>query len=270
MANGYSIGMTGGVMPNPMGVVGNTRSVTSTMGMTGGVMPAPLAPFLGNLPQSNSPVIVVSESTPNLMEIQNFPVVSRNGIFHIHQDPTTGQRYSMTDEFHMRIPDIVGGNVQNITDVINSKNIDDFYRFYSTGKFLPIDLQISDFISKVQEDRRERRIFENDVYSRNTYSILFPRYKNVIQRAYEQLSTTILNDQDINIGLTGGVMQRQVSLTENINYGNGTKVSTIINAPIFPTNTYVRSLPMTNTSVDVVSTPSRIENGPINTYYSKR
>jgi len=127
MANGYStmavpgavgmtrpsMGMTGGTMPNP-----------STMGMTGGAMPRPLAPFLSNLSLSNSPTIAVNESTPNLDRIQNFPVVSRNGVFHIHQDPATGQRYSMTDEFHSRIPEILSRRPNGSDTQSNLTSID--------------------------------------------------------------------------------------------------------------------------------------------------
>ena len=113
MANGYStMGVPGAVgMTRPsMGMTGGTMPNPSTMGMTGGTMPRPLAPFLSNLSLSNSPTIAVNESTPNLDRIQNFPVVSRNGVFHIHQDPATGQRYSMTDEFHEKIPQIILSN----------------------------------------------------------------------------------------------------------------------------------------------------------------
>lgn len=123
MANGYStMGVPGAVgMTRPsMGMTGGTIPNPSTMGMTGGTMTRPLAPFLSNLPLSNSPTIAVNESTPNLDRIQNFPVVSRNGVFHIHQDPATGQRYSMTDEFHARIPDIVSRNQSN--RLSNSRN----------------------------------------------------------------------------------------------------------------------------------------------------
>jgi hypothetical protein len=66
------------------------------------------------LPMSSALPIIVNESTPNLAEIQSFPVVVRNGGIHIHQDPVTGQRYRMTDEFHSRIPQILAGNSSTI------------------------------------------------------------------------------------------------------------------------------------------------------------
>ena len=125
MANGYStMGVPGAVgMTRPsMGMTGGTMPNPSTMGMTGGTMPRPLAPFLSNLSLSNSPTIAVNESTPNLDRIQNFPVVSRNGVFHIHQDPATGQRYSMTDEFHARIPEILSRTQTNTNTDVNRQN----------------------------------------------------------------------------------------------------------------------------------------------------
>jgi len=140
MANGYStMGVPGAVgMTRPsMGMTGGTMPNPSTMGMTGGTMPRPLAPFLSNLPLSNSPTIAVNESTPNLDRIQNFPVVSRNGVFHIHQDPATGQRYSMTDEFHTRIPEIVSrtGMNSNTKSISIDTLVDDLY-YVNTDIFL--------------------------------------------------------------------------------------------------------------------------------------
>lgn len=69
-------------------------------------------------------ITIVDETTPNLEMIQSFPVVSRDGNVHIHQDPNTGQMYQMTTEFHSRIPQIVAsqkmmtsrnGTIGNIT-----------------------------------------------------------------------------------------------------------------------------------------------------------
>ena len=88
MANGYSTGTT-------------TTNTVSSMGAQG-------------LPMSSALPIIVNESTPNLAEIQSFPVVVSGGGIHIHQDPVTGQRYRMTDEFHSRIPQILAGN-SNVT-----------------------------------------------------------------------------------------------------------------------------------------------------------
>jgi hypothetical protein len=85
------------VISNPM----TTINTVSSMGVQG-------------LPMSSALPIIVNESTPNLAEIQSFPVVVRNGGIHIHQDPVTGQRYRMTDEFHSRIPQILAGNSSTI------------------------------------------------------------------------------------------------------------------------------------------------------------
>ena len=86
MANGYSTSMSG-------------------MGITETAI----------VPQGVMNVIRVNETTPNLQLIQSFPVVSRNGNIHIHQDPFTGQMYEMTDEFHSMIPQIIGGNSSVMT-----------------------------------------------------------------------------------------------------------------------------------------------------------
>lgn len=48
-------------------------------------------------------VIFVTMETPNLQQIQLFPVVSRQGDVHIHRDPNTGQLYQMTDSIHQSI-----------------------------------------------------------------------------------------------------------------------------------------------------------------------
>lgn len=87
--------------------------------------------IMSNLPLSNAAIIMVDENTKNLESIQNFPVISGDGITHIHQDPVTGQRYSMTDEFHQRIPQILaarnieGTNNNSISSVlsINPNNL---------------------------------------------------------------------------------------------------------------------------------------------------
>jgi hypothetical protein len=78
------------VMPNPMTIT----TVVSSMGVQG-------------LPMSNALPIIVNENTPNLAEIQSFPVIVSGGGIHMHQDPVSGQRYRMSDDFHSRIPQIL-------------------------------------------------------------------------------------------------------------------------------------------------------------------
>lgn len=82
------------VMSNPIGITQNLTQISTTRDMT--------------LPMSSAMPINVTENTPNLEQIQSFPVTMRNpnGI-HFHQDPVTGQMYRMTSEFHSRIPDIL-------------------------------------------------------------------------------------------------------------------------------------------------------------------
>ena len=70
---------------------------------------------MAGIPQRSLSMILVDETTPNLEEIQSFPVIYRNGNVHIHQDPSTSQMYQMTDEFHSRIPQILAGSTSAMT-----------------------------------------------------------------------------------------------------------------------------------------------------------
>lgn len=85
MANGYSMSIMGVDLNNPI-----------------------------VMPQGVMDVIRVNENTPNLQLIQSFPVISRNGNVHIHRDPTNGQMYEMTDEFHSMIPQMVSNRNNQI------------------------------------------------------------------------------------------------------------------------------------------------------------
>ena len=97
MANGtygtpMTMGMTAGMGSQPMTTTGLQAGVVRNM----------------NLPLSRATPIQVTETTPNLEEIQGFPVAGRglDGT-HFHQDPVTGQMYQMSEEFHQRIPEIL-------------------------------------------------------------------------------------------------------------------------------------------------------------------
>ena len=70
---------------------------------------------MAGIPQRSLSMILVDETTPNLEEIQSFPVIYRNGNVHIHQDPSTSQMYQMTDEFHSRIPQILAERASAMT-----------------------------------------------------------------------------------------------------------------------------------------------------------
>jgi hypothetical protein len=91
-----TMGMTAGMGSQPMTTTGLQAGVVRNM----------------NLPLSRATPIQVTETTPNLEEIQNFPVAGRglDGT-HFNQDPVSGQMYVMTDEFHQRIPEILLNNV---------------------------------------------------------------------------------------------------------------------------------------------------------------
>lgn len=81
--------------------------------LTGTMQPA--TNQMAGIPQRSLSMILVDETTPNLEEIQSFPVIYRNGNVHIHQDPSTSQMYQMTDEFHSRIPQILAGSTSAMT-----------------------------------------------------------------------------------------------------------------------------------------------------------
>lgn len=85
MANGYSMNIMGVDLNNPI-----------------------------VMPQGVMDIIRVNENTPNLQLIQSFPVISRNGNVHIHRDPTNGQLYEMTDEFHSMIPQILNNQTNQV------------------------------------------------------------------------------------------------------------------------------------------------------------
>lgn len=97
MANGtygtpMTMGMTAGMGSQPMTTTGLQAGVVRNM----------------NLPLSRATPIQVTETTPNLEGIQNFPVAGRglDGT-HFHQDPVTGQMYQMSAALHDRIPQIL-------------------------------------------------------------------------------------------------------------------------------------------------------------------
>ena len=74
-----------------------------------------------NLPLSRATPIQVTETTPNLEEIQGFPVAGRglDGT-HFHQDPITGQMYVMSDELHQRIPQILQNRMSEPVGVLTT------------------------------------------------------------------------------------------------------------------------------------------------------
>lgn len=120
----YGTPMVSSTLPNPMGVTSaamNKPSGMSSQPMTTSGLQAGTVRNM-NLPLSRATPIQVTESTPNLEEIQNFPVAGRglDGT-HFHQDPVTGQMYVMSDELHQRIPEILKNRTlvqNNITQTV--------------------------------------------------------------------------------------------------------------------------------------------------------
>jgi len=95
---GTTTPMMSSTMPNPTGI-GMTPMMLQSQQMGSD-------PNM-SLPLSYEPMIRVTEDTPNLEEIQSFPVLKSNETMHLHQDPITGQRYGMANELHARIPEIL-------------------------------------------------------------------------------------------------------------------------------------------------------------------
>lgn len=79
-----------------------------------------------NLPMSSARPIEVDENTPNLEEIQGFPVAgtAADGT-HFHQDPVSGQMYRMSTDLHQRIPEIIRNRqTSNQEGLSNTATID--------------------------------------------------------------------------------------------------------------------------------------------------
>lgn len=115
--------MISSTMPNPMGVtsVGMNRAISMSQPMTTTGLQAGTVRNM-NLPLSRATPIQVTEITPNLEEIQNFPVAGRglDGT-HFHQDPVSGQMYVMTAEFHNRIPQILANRINMNSNVASAE-----------------------------------------------------------------------------------------------------------------------------------------------------
>jgi len=185
----------------------------------------------------------------------------------------------MTDEFHARIPEILSRriliNSTVVGNIINISNLSSFDNTYSTGKFLPIDLQIKDFLGRIAENELEKRIFENDIYSKNTYSETLPLYKNLIQRTYTTLFNEIpksilngtVNSESVNN--TSEVANNLKSMSPDVNYGNNVSTKVQQQYSGLPVNTVYRPVVMIDQQMIQSSVTSR-QNFPVNTYYKVR
>ena len=115
----YGTPMGSSIVPNPIGM--RTLPMTTT-GLQSGTTRNMSLPLALALP------IQVTETTPNLEAIQNFPVAGRglDGT-HFHQDPVTGQMYVMSDELHQRIPGIIASRNRVTTQLKNNETEQDIY-----------------------------------------------------------------------------------------------------------------------------------------------
>ncbi len=170
MPNPMTVPVMSTVMPNPM----TTTNTVSSMGAQG-------------LPMSNALPIIVNENTPNLAEIQSFPVIVSGGGIHMHQDPVSGQRYRMNDEFHSRIPQILADRQSSTTNGLNSmtesstEQVDSVILDYigssspsnsmtvsnNSMKNLQSEIDLSSNPSSVQSRRRNITINSNNRTSRS-------------------------------------------------------------------------------------------------------
>lgn len=187
MANGYSTNMSG-------------------MGITQTAI----------IPQGVMNVIRVNENTPNLQIIQSFPVVSRNGNVHIHQDPVTGQMYEMTDEFHSMIPQIVAGNSSvmtggvmpnfggNMTDSMTSINNTSTNKFEDISQF-PLEMSSSPnyIFAKILSLDFENKSYKNlnDYLSVNTQNTTALNGSQIIGSNVINYTTDVDINQNVNMGV---------------------------------------------------------------------
>lgn len=203
-----------------------------------------------SLPLSMNQPITVDENTPNLEQIQSFPVAGRTlDGSHFHQDPVTGQMYRMTDSFHDMIPQILanrmnaknltitipttnGNKTYNLKDVYNNfmvyvKNdnelVSQFYRFFRLDYLKDIEKQNKKSEKELIEINDEFYYTDNIdtvtndivIYSDGTYKLLGPSGLNLKSSPYttsfEGANTTI-NTFSVN----GGTPTRDISLSKYV------------------------------------------------------
>lgn len=138
----YGTPMVSNVMPNPMGTPMMSTVMPNPMStpVMSTVMPNPMggsSTGVQGLPMSSALPIIVNENTPNLAEIQSFPVIVRGNGIHMHQDPVSGQRYRMDDTFHARIPEILSSRA---TQQKQSNSVDIYLKSLMTSESKPENL----------------------------------------------------------------------------------------------------------------------------------
>ena len=199
MANGYSTNMSG-------------------MGITQTAI----------IPQGVMNVIRVNENTPNLQIIQSFPVVSRNGNVHIHQDPVTGQMYEMTDEFHSMIPQIIAGTSNVMTGGVmptittNVGNIN----------FISDNIENYLLVVVTEDTPNLSEILSYPIYASESG---FTFYKDPSLQQIYSVSDNLKNKSSLILQTRGTGIQNVVpdAITESDIFNQ----TIVIQAPVFQTNT---------------------------------
>lgn len=229
---GMTTPMVSSVMPNPTGMSQPTMTGQSPMAMTSPMMTANM-----NLPLSTARPIDVTETTPNLEQIQSFEVVGRavDGT-HFHQDPVTGQMYRMSEEFHQRISDILSQKDMymnfTITDLVENDGILELNSMSShidTSKQFYTSESIGLGKSKVQFNDISTTISNNLITSN----------KEVLKK-YEIENTSILNNfvknENIDVISNDRSITFNVLEVEKINISNKERNKYITPVNLFKNN----------------------------------
>jgi hypothetical protein len=209
MANGtYGTPMVSSVMPNPMGVTsaGMNKPASMSQPMTTTGLQAGTVRNM-NLPLSRATPIQVNETTPNLEEIQNFPVAGRglDGT-HFHQDPVSGQMYVMTEEFHQRIPQILADRQLMSSDIFTDNG------YGST--LTVIDTSSQPTITNQLGLSNDNKIFNVSVIPLNDTVIDLNKLSDYVEMTNGLSDVADYTNMDM--GIYGG-MSGQIIDTDNVN-----------------------------------------------------
>jgi hypothetical protein len=214
-------------MPNP------TTTTTSTPMMS---QSQPMGSARNmNLPLSMARPISVTEFTPNLEQIQNFPVVgtSIDGT-HFHQNPTTGQMYRMTDETHKILS-------ERLSQIVNSEYTpnDTSVTFFDYKKE---PFKIYDFYKNSFEMNNES--FDNSI-STNTIDnqINFVQNNNLQNQEMTVVQNNNLQNQEMTVVQNNNLQNQEMTVVQNNNlqqFVQSSNINTFTPPTQESTNTFVR------------------------------
>jgi hypothetical protein len=246
-----TMGMTAGMGSQPMTTTGLQAGVVRNM----------------NLPLSRATPIQVTETTPNLEEIQNFPVAGRglDGT-HFHQDPVSGQMYVMTDEFHQRIPEILRNRMvsnQTITtlpslDATITSNIEETT---NKNEFIESFAQTTSNIPQLS--------VLNELFSSSNISDFTPFTQQVTEVSQKSFTPFIIQENEsVTVGPIRYLNQDNLSVNNLINIINNTNnfsSEQIIEPPSTDTKPITKII---QPSYSTFSNMSSTYSIPINIFYN--